>query len=136
MNKKIYWVLTVLVALALFGGGVGQLSGSEEMQQNMARLGYPAYVLPLLGLWKVGAAVALLVPGFARIKEWAYAGIGFLLTGAFVSHLASGDPVADSIAPLVVLSVAVASYVLRPVSRRLDAANAPSEGPVAKTALA
>lgn len=121
MKTKVYWGLTVLVSLGLLAGGFGQLSGADEMRQNMTNLGYPLYVMPLLGVWKVGAAVALLVPRFVRVKEWAYAGIGFLLTGAFVSHVSNGDAIGDSIAPLVVLALATGSYVLRPADRRLGA---------------
>ena len=88
----------------------------------MKKLGYPLYFPRILGAWKLLAAVALLAPGFPRVKEWAYAGITFAMTGAFISHIAAGDPVATWFPPLVVLALALGSYALRPADRRLDRA--------------
>ncbi len=123
MNKKMlgYWAFTGLTAFAMAGGGLMNASRSPEIVASYASLGYPDYMPVLIGVWKVLAAVALLAPGFARIKEWAYAGIGFAMTGAFISHVVVGDPAAKAVPPLFVLAFAIGSYVLRPASRRLDA---------------
>lgn len=123
MSKKTlgYWVLTAITAFAMFSGGIMNASAGEEIVATFRALGYPAFLPVLLGVWKILAGVALVAPGFPRIKEWAYAGIGFAMTGAFVSHVAVGDPAGKAIAPLVVLAFAVGSYVLRPLSRRLVA---------------
>ena len=85
----------------------------------MERIGYPNYVGRILGAWYVGAAVALVVPGVPRVKEWAYAGVIFAMTGAFASHIFSGDAIADFAPSLVLILLTVASYSLRPVNRRL-----------------
>jgi len=115
----LYWGTTGLAALALLGGGFGQVSRSPEMVENMLKLGYPVYFMVIIGTWKLLAALALVVPGAPRLKEWAYAGLTFLLTGAFVSHLAAGDPLANSIAPLAILGLVLTSMVTRPDSRKL-----------------
>lgn len=117
----VYGISTGLAALALAGGGFGQVSRSPEMVENMLKLGYPVYFMVILGTWKLLAALALVVPGTPRLKEWAYAGLTFLLTGAFVSHVAAGDPFGNSIAPLTILAVVLTSMVTRPDSRKLAA---------------
>jgi uncharacterized membrane protein YphA (DoxX/SURF4 family) len=115
-----YWTTTLLTALLIcFGGGLGDLLRYEGTVQGMAALGYPAYFASILGAWKVLAGLALLAPRFPRLKEWAYAGIVFDLTGAAASHASVGDPAAKVITPLVLLGVVAASWALRPASRRL-----------------
>jgi uncharacterized membrane protein YphA (DoxX/SURF4 family) len=114
-----YWIPTVLLALALLGGGISQLSGAPEVAASMAHLGYPPYMSTLIGIWKVLGALAILAPGLPRLKEWAYAGIFFNMTGATFSHLASGDSLGESIIPLVLAGIALVSWSLRPESRRL-----------------
>lgn len=123
MNDKArtigYWVSTGLLAFAFAAGGVGDLSGAPQVLEGMTHLGYPAYFATILGVWKVLGAVALLAPRFPRLKEWAYAGIFFDLTGAAYSHAVSGDPAGKVITPLVLVAVAAASWALRPESRKL-----------------
>jgi hypothetical protein len=114
-----YWATTALVALAFGLGGIGDLSRGPEMVEGMAKLGYPAYFLLILGAWKVLSVPALLAPKLPRLKEWAYAGIAFDLTGAAFSHAASGDAAGKVITPLVILGIAMASWALRPESRKL-----------------
>jgi hypothetical protein len=80
---------------------------------------YLAYLLTILGVWKVAGTVAILAPGFPRLKEWAYAGIFFDLTGAAASHAASGDVVWHIVAPSILAVLTVASWALRPPSRVL-----------------
>ena len=114
-----YWVATGLSALLILYSGALDLTRAPDVVVGLAHLGYPAYLATLLGVWKVLGAIAIVVPRFPRLKEWAYAGLAFDLTGAAVSHAASGDPVANIVTPLVILGVIVASWVLRPDSRRL-----------------
>ena len=114
-----YWATTGLVAAAFAFGGVMDVMKGPDVLAGMAHLGYPAYLAPLLGVWKLLGAVAVVVPGFPRIKEWAYAGMFFDLTGAAVSHAASGDPAGNVLTPLFILALVVASYLLRPESRRM-----------------
>lgn len=114
-----YWATTGLVALAFVAGGVFDLMLAPEVAAGMESLGYPLYVASILGVWKLLGAAALLAPKMPLIKEWAYAGIAFDLTGAAASHAFVGDPIANVATPLVLLGVAAASYLLRPDTRRL-----------------
>jgi hypothetical protein len=97
--------------------------------EGMRHLGYPDYFATVLGLWKVAGAVAILAPGLPLLKEWAYAGIVFDLTGAAASHAFSGDDAGKVITPIVLVGVAVASWLLRPESRRLAQARIPTPAP-------
>jgi hypothetical protein len=103
----------------LGSGGVGDLLRPPQVVEIMTHLGYPAYVCVILGVWKVLGVVALLAPGTPRLKEWAYAGTLFDFTGAAASHIAVGDSVGDIATPLVLTFLAIASWALRPPSRRL-----------------
>jgi uncharacterized membrane protein len=84
----------------------------------IAHLGYPAYFAVILGIWKVLGAVAVLVPRFPRLKEWAYAGMFFCMTRAAASHLAVDDPAGTLLAPIVFTGLMGASWLLRPPARR------------------
>ena len=112
-----YAATTALTALGFAFGGIADLMHNPEVVEGMTHLGYPAYLATLLGIWKVLGAAAIVAPGTARLKEFAYAGILFDLTGAAFSHAASGDPAGQVITPLVLLGIAAASYALRPASR-------------------
>ena len=114
-----YWTTTLLIVLAMLSGGATYLLGAEVPLRGMADLGYPAYFVTILGIWKVLGGLALLAPRLPLLKEWAYAGIAFDLTGAAFSHAAVGDPVAKVMVPLMHLAMMVASCALRPGSRRL-----------------
>ena len=115
-----YWVTTALVVFELVLGGVWDVLRVPQVRELFERLGYPPYFLVILGIWKLLGAVALVVPGFPRLKEWAYAGVIFDLTGAVASLLASRIIDAGALAyPIVMTGVAVASWALRPPSRRL-----------------
>ena len=123
MNDKtktiLFWISTALVALAMLAGGLADLIKPADLVADMGRLGYPVYFMTILGVWKVLGAVAILAPKFPRIKEWAYAGIFFDLSGAFASHLSIGDPITQVIPIVVLIGMLSASYTLRPESRRL-----------------
>jgi hypothetical protein len=104
----------------------------------MAELGYPAYFVTILGIWKVLGGLAILAPRRPLLKEWAYAGIAFDLTGAAFSHAAVGQPMVKVIVPLVLLGIAVASWALRPASRRFGSTSLPAplaESPVRALSL-
>jgi hypothetical protein len=116
-----YWTTTTLIALAFLSGGVVYLAGVEAAAAGLAQLGYPPYLISILGVWKVLGALAILAPRLPRLKEWAYAGIAFDLTGAVASHAAVGDPAQKLIAPVVLLGITAASWALRPPSRKLGA---------------
>jgi uncharacterized membrane protein YphA (DoxX/SURF4 family) len=117
-----YWSVTWLLAAAVMLSGIGQLmqyGGNIELVKN---LGYPLYVLTILGIWKVLGAIALVVPGFPRLKEWAHAGLFFLMTGAALSHAFAndyGDYGFHIILPLSYAALNIVSWALRPKSRKL-----------------
>jgi uncharacterized membrane protein YphA (DoxX/SURF4 family) len=113
----VYWTTTILVAFSM-SGGIAQLARVPGVVDGFVRvLGYPAYFVTILGVWKVLGAIAILVPRFPRLKEWAYAGIFFDLTGAAASCAAVGGQAFHIIAPLVGAVLAVVSWALRPESR-------------------
>lgn len=115
-----YWVTTALVVFELALGGVWDILRVPQVRGLIERLGYPQYFLIILGIWKLLGAVALVIPRFPRLKEWAYAGVFFDLTGAVASLLVSGLVDAGTLAyPIIMTGVAVASWALRPPSRRL-----------------
>jgi uncharacterized membrane protein YphA (DoxX/SURF4 family) len=120
-----YWATTTIVALELLVGGASDLVHGrallvigDPVAQVLAYLGYPMYLLTILGWWKLLGAIVLLAPRFPRLKEWAYAGAFFDLTGAAVSFALRGDS-ADAIAPLFLAALVLASWALRPPSRTL-----------------
>src|SRR5713226_3574556 len=112
-----YWVTTGLFAAAFLASGAAELASAPAAVASTLALGYPAYFLTILGVWKVLSAPALLAPRLPRLKEWAYAGIFFDLTGAAASHAISGDSPGKIATPLVLLLIAAASWALRPPSR-------------------
>ena len=110
-----------MVVFELGMGGVWDVLRVPQVRGLIERLGYPSYFLIILGIWKLLGAVALAIPRFPRLKEWAYAGVLFDLTGAVASLWASGLVDMGTVAyPIVMAVVAVASWALRPLSRRLD----------------
>jgi hypothetical protein len=112
-----YWATTGLFAAAFLAAGAAELASAPAAVAATGALGYPPYVLTILGIWKVLSAPALLAPRLPRLKEWAYAGIFFDLTGAAASHAFSGDPAGKIATPLFLLLIAAASWALRPPSR-------------------
>ena len=119
----VYWTMTILVALPIGSGGASQIwQYAANPHGTLAELGYPMYFFAILGFWKVLGALAILAPGFPRLKEWAYAGIFFDLTGAAASCAWVGGYGAYDfhvIAPLILTGFTVASWALRPPSRTI-----------------
>ena len=115
-----YWITTVLLALECVVGGMMGALHYHLYVRNMEHLGYPLYFMTILGVWYLLAGVALLAPRFPRLKEWAYAGLVFNYTGAVASHVAVGDGVMTLVGPITFTALAVASWALRPSTRRLD----------------
>jgi hypothetical protein len=113
-----YWVTTGLLVFCMTGGFFELLS-LETTVDGITRLGYPSYIVPALGLGKVLAIFAILWPGLPRLKEWAYAGIFFNMMGALVSHVARNDAAWTVVVSVAVAAITLASWALRPQSRRL-----------------
>lgn len=129
-NKIIYWIATGWLALGMIATGMLQLlhvaaegALAPPGVFGIKHLGFPVYLLTLLGIWKLLGAVALLVPKFPLLKEWAYAGFFFLMSGAVYSHVAMGDPMAELVPGLLLLVLTVVSWYFKPVERRLIPVN-------------
>jgi uncharacterized membrane protein YphA (DoxX/SURF4 family) len=121
-----YWITTGLTAFVFLFSGALNAARPAPVIEAMSKLDYPGYLAVILGVWKVLGGVAILLPRFPRLKEWAYAGMVFDLTGAAASHAACGHPASEIATPLVILGIVVASWALRPESRTLrDAAGNP-----------
>ncbi len=119
LKTTVYWLSTGLLGLDFLVGGAFQIARSPQAVEGFAHLGYPAYFVTLLGVWKILGALVLLVPGFPRLKEWAYAGIFFDVTAAVVSVIAVGDGIALALLPFAFVVLTLVSWALRPASRTL-----------------
>jgi hypothetical protein len=113
-----YWATTGILVFCMTGG-IFELLGLKTTVDGITRLGYPSYIVPALGLGKVLAILAILWPGLPRLKEWAYAGIFFNMMGAIVSHVARDDAAWTIVVTVTVAAITLASWALRPQSRRL-----------------
>jgi len=125
-KKIIYWVATLWLSLGMTATGMVQLlhvraegAVAPPGVYGIKQLGYPVYLLTILGVWKLLGVVAILVPKFLLLKEWAYAGFFFLMTGALFSHIAMKDPVVEFLPGLLLLVLTILSWYLRPANRRL-----------------
>lgn len=118
-NKIIYWVATLWLSLGMLSTGVVQLIKMEAEVTMFAGLGYPAYLLTILGIWKILGVIAVLAPRFPLLKEWAYAGFFFTMSGALVSHFAVGDGAAEYFGPALLLVLTGVSWYFRPGDRKL-----------------
>jgi hypothetical protein len=117
-NKIIYWVSTIWLSLGMTSTGIVQLIKMKEEADMFTHLGYPAYLMTLLGIWKILGVIAVLVPKFPVIKEWAYAGFFFTATGAVFSHLAVGDDAKELFGPVLLLILIMVSWYFRPEARK------------------
>lgn len=117
-HKIIYWVATIWLALGMFSTGLVQLMRIKEEVDMMGNLGYPVYFLTILGSWKMLGVVAVLIPKFPILKEWAYAGFFFAMSGAIFSHFAVGDSAKDFFGPVLLLILTVVSWYFRPDDRK------------------
>ena len=117
-NKFIYWIATLWLALGMASTGIVQIIPLKEETEMMRHLGYPLYFLTLLGVWKLLGVVAILIPKFGLLKEWAYAGFFFAMSGAVVSHLACGDGAKELFGPLLLIVLTIFSWYFRPADRK------------------
>ena len=130
LRTTVYWALTLFIALEMVAGSFWDVLRIEYVRVVMAHLGYPPFLPTIIGVWKLPCAVALLLPRFPRLKEWAYAGAFFNYYGAVASHLFAGDGPHQWAGPLVFAGFAFGSWALRPPSRRLPPSTAESCRPV------
>jgi DoxX-like family len=111
-TKIIYWIFTSLFALLMLGSAIPDVLSSPEAVKGMHEgLGYPLYFIPFIGVAKILGVAAMLIPGYPRVKEWAYAGLLFDLSGATYSIIASGQPAANWIFMVLPLGVGVCAYI-------------------------
>ena len=110
LNTRVYWISTGLLGLGMLGAGVQEVLRAPDLVEAGAALGYPEYLLTILGVAKLLGAPVLLAPQFRILKEWAYAGFTFDFSGAFISHLVVGDPVDRTAPAAVCLGILSISY--------------------------
>lgn len=125
-DKIIYWISTSWLALGMLSTGTVQLfEGKTGVVglDNITHLGYPVYFLTILGIWKVLGVAALLIPAFPLLKEWAYAGFIFIISGALISHIASGDSMIEMAPSLLLLILTLISWYFRPADRKIISVN-------------
>jgi|SRR5690606_32962871 len=118
-NKTIYWIVTIFLSLGMTAGGIQQMLQIGGYNEIVTKLGYPLYLLTILGVWKILGVIAILIPKFQLLKEWAYAGFFFAMSGAFISHLAVGQPFSEAVPSLTLLVVTVLSWYFRPADRKI-----------------
>jgi DoxX-like family len=124
-NKIIYWISTIWLALGMFSTGAVQLLKGKTGQgglDTIAHLGYPEYLLTILGVWKILGVVAILIPKFSLLKEWAYAGFFFVMSGAIFSHIATGF-MTGIFPALLLLLLTIVSWYFRPAVRKIFSVN-------------
>ncbi|MBL0048179.1 MAG: DoxX family protein [Bacteroidetes bacterium] len=122
MDKKanlIYWITTCWSALGMLSTGIVQVLNLPEEVQKMALLGFPAYFIRLIGIWKIAGVIVILLPKLVLIKEWAYAGFFFTMTGALVAHFVNGDAAKEFFGPSLLLVLTMLSWYFRPADRKI-----------------
>ncbi|MEZ4804732.1 MAG: DoxX family protein [Bacteroidia bacterium] len=118
-NKIIYWISTALLSFGMLGSGISQILHLEEMKELIAHVGYPMYFMYIIGIWKILGVIAILIPKYPLLKEWAYAGFFFVMSGALISHLFMGDSGSAVFGPLFQTIFVVLSWYFRPEDRKL-----------------
>src|SRR4030095_5829404 len=125
-NKIIYWIATLWLALGMLSTGLVQLFKGKEGTgglDSVTHLGYPVYLLAILGVCKILGVVVVLIPKFPLLKEWAYAGFFFVTTGALFSHLVSGDGPKEFYGAVLLLVLTMLSWYFRPADRKIIPVN-------------
>lgn len=117
-NKIIYWIATLWMSLGMVSTGITQLFNMQPKPAFMTHLGYPEYFLTIIGVWKILGVIAVLVPKFAVVKEWAYAGFFFVMSGAVLSHIATGTT-SEIFPSLLLLTLTLVSWFFRPADRKI-----------------
>jgi uncharacterized membrane protein len=126
MEKRkliIYWIATGLFTFGMLASGISQIFRAKQMVDILVHLGYPLYLMSILGTWKILGVIAILIPRFKLVKEWAYAGFFFVMTGALVSHLICGDSGKAIIGPFMQTVFIILSWYFRPADRKIISVN-------------
>lgn len=122
-NKIIYWIVTIFLSIGMLAGGIQQMLQIGGYKEIITKLHYPLYVLSILGVWKILGVIAILIPKFPLLKEWAYAGFFFAMSGAAVSHFAVGQSFTEAFPALILLIVTILSWYFRPSDRKIISKN-------------
>lgn len=122
LRKVIYWIATIWLSLGMVSTAIVQLMGIEEEQDMFSRLGYPPYLMTLLGILKILGVIVVLVPRLPVLKEWAYAGFFFAMFGAMFSHIASGTA-NELFGSTLLIVLTIMSWYFRPPERKLTNLN-------------
>ena len=122
-NKIIHWIATIWLALGMVSTGIVQLIKMEKEVTMFTHLGYPSYLLTILGTWKILGVIAILIPKFPLLKEWAYAGFFFVMSGAVFSHFTLGDAAKEFFGPVLLLILTIMSWYFRPADRKFSSVN-------------
>lgn|SRR5690606_3463819 len=118
-NRTIYWILTIFLSVGMLAGGIQQMLQIGGYNEIVTQLGYPLYMLSILGVWKILGVVAILIPRFTLLKEWAYAGFFFAMSGATISHFSVGQSFIEALPSLILLLVTILSWYTRPADRQI-----------------
>lgn len=118
-NKIIYWIATIWLSLGMVATGLVQVFKFEGQDDFATKLGYPSHFVTILGVFKLLGVIVVLIPKFALVKEWAYAGFAFAMTGAIFSQLGAGNPVVEIFPALLLLVLTIISWYFRPADRKL-----------------
>jgi uncharacterized membrane protein len=121
-NTVIYWLATALLSFGMLGSGIAQIFQLNDMVALITHVGYPLYMMYIIGVWKILGVIVILLPKFKLLKEWAYAGFFFLMTGALLSHLFMGDGGDAIFGPLFQTVFVILSWYFRPADRKLAVA--------------
>ena len=119
LNRIIYWIATLWLSLGMLSTGIVQLLRVKGEIEFILNLGYPDYLLTILGVSKILGVIIVLIPRFTLLKEWAYAGFFYTMAGAFVSHLAAGSPMNEIFPSVLLLTLTVVSWFFRPADRKI-----------------
>ena len=119
-NRIIYWIFTAWMSLGMVSTAIVQLIRQEKEVAMFTHLGYPLYLMTLLAIWKLLGVIAVLIPKFPVLKEWAYAGFFFAMSGAIISHIAIGDGIKEIFPSLLLFTLVLISWYFRPANRRID----------------
>ena len=118
-KKIIYWLSTIFLSFGMLAGGIQQMLQIGGYNEIITQLGYPLYLLSILGTWKILGVITILIPKKPLLKEWAYAGFFFAMSGATISHIAVGQPITEALPSIILLLITVTSWYSRPNDRKL-----------------
>lgn len=119
-NKIIYWTVTIFLSIGMLAGGTQQMLQIGGYNEIVSNLGYPLYMLSIIGTWKILGVIVILIPKYPLLKEWAYAGFFFVMSGATISHLVSGQGLLEAMPSMILLIVTVLSWYFRPTDRKMN----------------